>query len=68
MDRRQKRVSIFPDRLRQRWRQAVAVQFVGPPDAESRVLWLAGEVERLQPWRRYAPVFDPTAEHATATS
>ncbi|MGY1805272.1 amidase [Blastococcus sp. SYSU D00922] len=39
----------------------VAVQFVGPPGAESRLLWLAGELERLQPWRRYAPVFDPTA-------
>jgi amidase len=39
----------------------VAVQFVGPPGAEARLLWLAGELERLQPWRRYAPVFDPTA-------
>jgi amidase len=38
-----------------------AVQFVGPPGAEGRLLWLAGELERLQPWRRYAPVFDPTA-------
>jgi amidase len=38
----------------------VAVQFVGPPGAEGRLLWLAGELERLQPWRRYAPVFDPT--------
>jgi amidase len=39
----------------------VAVQLVGPPGAERRLLWLAGELERLQPWRRYAPVFDPTA-------
>jgi amidase len=39
----------------------LAVQFVGPPGAEGRLLWLAGELERQQPWRRYAPVFDPTA-------
>jgi amidase len=38
----------------------VAVQFVGPPGAERRLLWLAGELERRQPWRRHAPVFDPT--------
>ncbi|TQN42422.1 amidase [Blastococcus colisei] len=44
----------------------VAVQFVGPPGAEGRLLWLAGELERLQPWRRYAPVFDPTAPPAEA--
>jgi amidase len=44
----------------------LAVQFVGPPGAEGRLLWLAGEVERLQPWRRYAPVFDPTAEPVVA--
>jgi amidase len=44
----------------------VAVQFVGPPGAEGRLLWLAGELERQQPWRRYAPVFDPTATHAAA--
>jgi amidase len=44
----------------------VAVQFVGPPGAEGRLLWLAGELERLQPWRRYAPVFDPTAAKAPA--
>jgi amidase len=44
----------------------VAVQFVGPPGAEARLLWLAGELERLQPWRRYAPVFDPTAASAPA--
>lgn len=42
----------------------VAVQFVGPPGAEARLLWLAGELERLQPWRRHAPVFDPTAASA----
>jgi amidase len=44
----------------------VAVQIVGPPGAEGRLLWLAGELERLQPWRRYAPVFDPTARTAQA--
>jgi amidase len=44
----------------------VPVQFVGPPGAEARLLWLAGELERLQPWRRYAPVFDPTAPAAAA--
>ena len=44
----------------------LAVQFVGPPGAEGRLLWLAGELERQQPWRRYAPVFDPTAPQATA--
>jgi amidase len=38
----------------------VAVQFVGPPDAEQRLLWLAGELERRAPWRRHAPPFDPT--------
>jgi amidase len=44
----------------------IAVQFVGPPGAEGRLLWLAGELERRQPWRRYAPVFDPTASSASA--
>jgi amidase len=44
----------------------VAVQFVGPPGAEARLLWLAGELERLQPWRRHAPVFDPGAHPASA--
>lgn len=39
----------------------VAVQIAGPPGAEGRLLWLAGELERRLPWRRYAPVFDPTA-------
>jgi amidase len=42
----------------------VGVQFVGPPGAEGRLLWLAGELERRHPWRRYAPVFDPTASSA----
>jgi amidase len=44
----------------------VAAQLVGPPGAEARLLWLAGELERRQPWRRYAPVFDPTASPAPA--
>ncbi|MFQ1003037.1 amidase [Modestobacter sp. SSW1-42] len=38
-----------------------AVQLVGPPGAETRLLWLAGELERRLPWRRYAPVLDPRA-------
>ena len=38
----------------------VAVQFAGPPGAEQRLLWVAGELERRAPWRRYAPTFDPT--------
>jgi amidase len=36
-----------------------SVQFVGPPGSETRLLWLAGELERRLPWRRHAPVFDP---------
>jgi amidase len=44
----------------------LAVQFVGPPGAEARLLWLAGEMERLRPWRRYAPVFDPTSPPVAA--
>jgi amidase len=36
-----------------------SVQFVGPAGAETRLLWLAGELERRLPWRRHAPVFDP---------
>jgi amidase len=46
----------------------VAVQIVGPPGAEGRLLWLAGELERVQPWRRYAPFFDPTARPAGASA
>jgi amidase len=49
----------------------VPVQLVGPPGAEARLLWVAGELERRQPWRRYAPIFDPTASasaNATATA
>jgi amidase len=38
----------------------VAVQFVGPPDAEQRLLWLAGELERRAPWRRHAPPLEPS--------
>jgi amidase len=44
----------------------LAVQFVGPPGAEGRLLWLAGELERRQPWRRHAPVFDPTTPSSAA--
>jgi amidase len=35
------------------------VQFVGRAGSETRLLWLAGELERRLPWRRYAPAFDP---------
>jgi amidase len=37
-----------------------SVQLVGPAGSETRLLWLAGELERRLPWRRHAPVFDPT--------
>jgi amidase len=46
----------------------VAVQFVGPPGAEGRLLWLAAELERRQPWRRHAPVFDPAAPSTASTA
>jgi amidase len=42
----------------------VPVQLVGPPGAEARLLWVAGELERRQPWRRHAPVFDPAPSTA----
>ncbi|MGY1605872.1 amidase [Geodermatophilus sp. SYSU D00700] len=44
----------------------LAVQLVGPPDSETRLLWLAGELERRQPWRRHAPVFDPAGAPSPA--
>ncbi|MGY1643723.1 amidase [Geodermatophilus sp. SYSU D00703] len=44
----------------------LAVQFAGPPGAERRLLWLAGELERRQPWRRHAPVFDPAGAPSPA--
>jgi amidase len=44
----------------------LAVQLVGPPGAETRLLWLAGELERRRPWRRHAPVFDPVPSPAAA--
>ncbi|MGY1809729.1 amidase [Blastococcus sp. SYSU D00669] len=44
----------------------LSVQFVGPPGAEGRLLWLAGDLERRRPWRRHAPVFDPAAPPAAA--
>ncbi|MCZ2860235.1 amidase [Blastococcus sp. VKM Ac-2987] len=46
----------------------VPVQFVGPPGAEGLLLWIAGELEARQPWRRYAPVFDPTGPAAATTA
>ncbi|SDY02132.1 amidase [Modestobacter sp. DSM 44400] len=36
-----------------------SVQLVGPAGSETRLLWLAGDLERRLPWRRHAPVFDP---------
>jgi amidase len=44
----------------------LAVQLAGPPGAERRLLWLAGELERRQPWRRHAPVFDPVGNPSPA--
>ncbi|HEX2073760.1 MAG TPA: amidase [Geodermatophilus sp.] len=44
----------------------LAVQLVGPPGAERRLLWLAGELERRRPWRRHAPVFDPAGPSVAA--
>ena len=41
-------------------RGPVGVRSVGPPDAEQRLLWWAGELERRAPWRRHAPPFAPT--------
>jgi amidase len=32
-----------------------AVQLVGPPGSELMLLALAGQLERLAPWRRHAP-------------
>jgi amidase len=46
--------------------QPLAVQLVGPPGAERRLLWLAGELERRLPWRRHAPVFDPAGASSPA--
>jgi amidase len=33
----------------------VAVQLVGPPGAEARLLCVAAQLERVEPWRRHAP-------------
>ncbi|WP_369253059.1 amidase [Geodermatophilus amargosae] len=44
----------------------LAVQLVGPPGSETRLLWLAGELERRAPWRRHAPVFDPAGAPSPA--
>jgi hypothetical protein len=37
----------------------VEVPPVGPPGAETRLPWLAGELGRRHPRRRHAPVLDP---------
>jgi amidase len=44
----------------------LAVQFIGPAGAETRLLSIAGELERARPWRRHAPVFDPIAPPVAA--
>ena len=44
-----------------------SVQLVGPAGAETRLLWLAGELGARLPWRRHAPVFDPTSQAAVPT-
>jgi len=44
-----------------------SVQLIGPAGSETRLLLLAGELERRLPWRRHAPVFDPT-RHAGASA
>jgi amidase len=44
-----------------------SVQFVGPAGSETRLLWLAGELERRLPWRRHAPVFDPGGPTGSGT-
>jgi amidase len=44
----------------------VPLQLVGPPGAEGRLLWLAEELGRRQPWPRHAPVFDPAAPPVAA--
>src|SRR4051794_36704952 len=46
----------------------LALQLVGPPGAEGRLLWLAAELERRHPWRRHAPVFDPAAPATVSTA
>jgi amidase len=49
-----------------RGRLPTAVQLAGPAGSETRLLWLAGELERLLPWRRHAPVFDPLEQAGAA--
>jgi amidase len=44
-----------------------SVQLVGPAGSETRLLWLAGELERRLPWRRHAPVFDPAVPEGAPT-
>jgi amidase len=34
----------------------IAVQVVGPPEAEARLLSLAKQLEQLRPWTRHAPI------------
>ena len=39
-----------------------AVQLVAPPGGEQLLLALAAQIERLQPWPRYALAYDPAIE------
>jgi amidase len=38
-----------------------AVQLVAAPGREQTILALAAEIERLSPWRRHAPAYDPAS-------
>ena len=40
-----------------------AVQLVGPPGSELTLLALAGQLEKLAPWRRHAPGWPRTSSH-----
>jgi amidase len=51
---------VMPGALRPD-RTPTSVQLVGPAGSETRLLWLAGDLERRLPWPRHAPVFDPLA-------
>jgi amidase len=44
----------------------LAVQLAGPGGGKARLVWIAGELERRLPRRRYAAVFYPTASSAPA--
>jgi amidase len=50
-------VGVRPDGL------PLAVQLVGPPGAERRLLAVAGQFELASPWRRHAPGFPRVPTH-----